>query len=224
MSPRESRESTREKLLEAAGQVIAEKGYHAATVREICDRAGANVAAINYHFGDKQKLQEALLLHVLRGSMRKHAPERAALAGAPPRERLLAFVRTFLLTRLDPDQPPWHRKLFMRESVEPSGAMRALVEKGIRGHFKRLKALVAEIAGKGTGAKQVEQCVASVVGQCLYYAVAQHVIPRVYKHVKLDARGVEEIARHIVEFSLGGIAGRAAGSARKSGTGKKRSR
>jgi AcrR family transcriptional regulator len=49
---------TREKLLEAAGQIFAEHGFQAATVREICSRAGANVAAINYYFGDKVELYE----------------------------------------------------------------------------------------------------------------------------------------------------------------------
>ena len=47
---------TRRQLLEAAGAVFAEAGYRDATVREICRRAHANIAAINYHFGDKEKL------------------------------------------------------------------------------------------------------------------------------------------------------------------------
>ena len=58
-------DDTQAKLLEAAGQVFAEVGFQAATVREICARAGANVAAVNYHFGDKM----GLYIEALRQSM-----------------------------------------------------------------------------------------------------------------------------------------------------------
>ena len=51
-----TRTNTRQRVLEAAGEVFAERGFRAATVREICQRAKANLAAVNYHFGDKERL------------------------------------------------------------------------------------------------------------------------------------------------------------------------
>ena len=57
---------TRDKLLDVAGRIFADRGYRAATIREICIAAGANVAAVNYHFGDKL----GLYTEVVRQSMR----------------------------------------------------------------------------------------------------------------------------------------------------------
>ena len=49
-------DGAREKIIDAAGRVFAERGYKAATVRQICHAAEANVAAVNYYFGDKGQL------------------------------------------------------------------------------------------------------------------------------------------------------------------------
>ncbi len=215
-------QETRDRLLEAAGQVFAERGFHAATVREICDAAGANVAAVNYHFGDKAKLYEAVLLHVFHFTMKKHPMDMERVASERPRERLHAFVRGFLLNRLDSDQPAWHRKIMARETAEPGPALRALVEKGIRRHFEALRGLVAEVLGKGARPETVELCVASIAGQCVYYMVAQNVIPRIYKHVKLTPKGIEKIAEHVTDFSLAAVRAkaRARGGKKKKGRAK----
>ena len=52
---------TRAKLVDAAGVVFAESGYQGATVREICARAGVNIALVNYYFGDKLELYAEVL-------------------------------------------------------------------------------------------------------------------------------------------------------------------
>ena len=57
-------DTTRERIADAAGEIFAERGFDGTTVRDICQRAGANIAAVNYYFGDKQRLYlEALALY-----------------------------------------------------------------------------------------------------------------------------------------------------------------
>ncbi len=46
------------KLLSAACDVFVEMGFRDATVAEICRRAGANISAVNYHFGSKETLYQ----------------------------------------------------------------------------------------------------------------------------------------------------------------------
>ena len=53
MAARIQPEGTHARLLEVAGQIFAEQGFQAAKVRNICARAKVNIAAVNYHFGDK---------------------------------------------------------------------------------------------------------------------------------------------------------------------------
>ena len=48
-------------MLEAAGKLFAQHGSDATSVRDICLEAGANIAAVNYHFGDKRSLYRAVI-------------------------------------------------------------------------------------------------------------------------------------------------------------------
>src|SRR5262245_11814772 len=85
---------TRQRLLDAGGEIFSEQGFHRATVREICERAGANVAAVNYHFRDKQGLYAEVLKHAHamalgRADARALAEKAAAM---PPEARLRSFI------------------------------------------------------------------------------------------------------------------------------------
>src|SRR5947209_10253431 len=85
---------TKTRLLEAAGAEFAEKGFDVARIRSICQRAGANVAAVNYHFGDKEQLYIAAVLEAHRCGM-ANPPESAQREGTPG-ERLRQYSHFFL--------------------------------------------------------------------------------------------------------------------------------
>ena len=87
---------TRERILEAAGELFAEGGFRGATVRNICDRAGANVSAIKYHFGAKEELYSEVLRHWHEFAIRKYPPLLGVGENAPPMEQLRAFIRSLL--------------------------------------------------------------------------------------------------------------------------------
>ena len=205
MAKRERNDGTRERLLKVAGETFAEKGVRATTVREICDRAGTNIAAVSYHFGGKDQLYRHVLGSIFAYIMGKYPPDLGQDEARTPRERLFAFVRSFLLRLLDPEQPAWHRRLMAREMAEPSPAMREAIEKGIRKAVGLLKQIVAEILGPDAEKQSVDRCVASVIGQCLFYHHGRHIAARVLPHVAIAPENVDNLARHIADFSLAGI-------------------
>jgi len=89
--------ATRSQILEAAGEVFAEVGFRVATVREICHRANVNIAAINYHFGDKERLYAEVLRYSQERAMEKYPPRLNVSPTAPAEEKLRAFIHSFLL-------------------------------------------------------------------------------------------------------------------------------
>src|SRR5229473_4084962 len=94
---RKALELTRDKLIEAAGHVFAERGYRAATIREICRRAGANIAAVNYTFGDKMGLYTEVLRHSVR-SARTAALAAALDASHTPEDMIRGVIRARLMS------------------------------------------------------------------------------------------------------------------------------
>jgi AcrR family transcriptional regulator len=197
--------ATRQRLIEIAGEVFAEQGFRAATIREICGRAGANVAAVNYHFGDKEQLYHHVLEHAHRISLARHPPDLGTTRDSSAEERLHAFVHSFLLRLLDDGVPAWLGKLMAREMVEPTPALDGLVEHVMRPLLTRIVGIVQELAGEGADPERVRLCAQSIVGQCVFYRHAQECLRRLGPDAVCGREKVEAIAGHVARFSLAAI-------------------
>src|SRR5262245_20166086 len=169
---------TRQRLLEAAGEVFAEEGFRRATIEQICRRAGANIAAVHYHFGDKERLYAAVIAYADRHA-RAHSPLDGGVApGADPPTRLRAHVESFLTRLLDSGRPAWHAKLMAREMIDPTAALDRLAREKMRANHEQLAAIVRAMLGPRASAETVRLCVLSIVGQCVFYRHSAPVIAR----------------------------------------------
>jgi TetR/AcrR family transcriptional regulator, regulator of cefoperazone and chloramphenicol sensitivity len=198
----QSQAETRRQLLEVAGEVFAEVGFRNATVREICRRAGANIAAVNYHFGDKEALYADVLRHSQQKAFEKYPPLLGVTADAPPEKKLRAFVQSFLLRIFDHGSTTRFGKMMSHEMVEPTGALDSLVEERIRPMANLLLGIVAEVLDCSPNAEKVRLCCLSVVSQCAFYHHCRTMISRLFPEQRLDASAVEQLADHITRFSL----------------------
>jgi AcrR family transcriptional regulator len=198
-------QTTRERLLEAAGEVFARRGFRAATIREICRWAGANVAAINYHFGDKSKLYAEVLKHGLTLALRKYPPNLGLPEDAGYEERLKGFIRSFLLRMLDEGRPAWHGQIMAREIADPTDALDTVVEESIRPQIDLLRQIIQGLVGPDFSEARVRLCGASIVGQCMYYRHARPVVTRLYPEINYSQGNIESIAEHVAQFSLAAL-------------------
>ncbi len=205
MNDQKNISKTRNAIIEAAGKIFAEEGYSKATVREICRQAGANIAAINYHFGDKKGLYMAVLKHYQDTSFQAYPPDLGIDKSQSPEEKLMAFIRSFLLRMMDEGKPAWFGKLLAREFAQPTWAFDILIEDTIRPSFQILIGIVAGILGKGAKERNALLCSMSIVGQCLYFRHSHPVISRLFPGTSFDSRHIEELTDHIFRISLQGL-------------------
>lgn len=198
-----SQDATRQQLVEAAAEVFGEVGFHNATVREICRRAGANIAAVNYHFGDKEQLYAEVLRHAHKQALQKYPALLGLPENASAEKKLQAFVHSLLLRIFDDNPTACHGKLMSHEMIKPTGALDSLVEEFIRPMSQQLFGIVAEILGCPISDERVRRCAFSVVSQCMFYKHCNPVVTRLYPEERnLDAKAIKQLADHISEFSL----------------------
>jgi AcrR family transcriptional regulator len=198
---RRSPDLTRDKLIEAAGHVFAERGYRAATIREICRRAGANVAAVNYTFGDKMGLYTEVLRHSV------HAAQAVAMSAAldaslTPEDTIRSVIRVRLKSLCKESRPDWHFRLVMHEFSHPTPAMGRVVDEGMRPIYDRMRKAVGELIGLPPEHETTRLSLNSIIGQILFYSFSRPVLSRLQPELKLTADQLDRIADHIAEFSL----------------------
>ena len=192
---------TRELILNAAGRIFAENGFHATTVRQITREAGVNLAAVNYHFHDKQELY----VSVLKRAHQAAANTAAADHAGSPRQQLQTFIRTFLAYLLDPKRPAWQGSLIAREMAQPTPALDRLVAESVQPVKQRISGIVRELLGPDVPQPQVNLACLSIIGQCLHYVHCREMISRLFPKGSGVPRDVETLAGHIFNFSLAGV-------------------
>ena len=174
-------------------------------------RTSANVAAVNYHFGNKETLYAEVLRYAHGKALEKYPPLLDVAADAPPEQKLRAFVLSLLLRIFDQGPDAWHGRLISREMIEQSPALDALVEERMRPMARRLWGIVAEILDRPANDERVGLCAMSVVSQCVFYHHCRPVISRLFpRQLPRDVASIERLADHITRFSVAAMKASAA--------------
>ncbi|HEY4310402.1 MAG TPA: CerR family C-terminal domain-containing protein [Pirellulales bacterium] len=197
-------DDTKNRLLEAAGETFAARGYESATVREICERAGANLASVNYYFGDKQRLyidavRQAQCVCVEQVPTPEWDPD------LPPVERLRTYIHTMLSRMLYVERPAWHLGLMLRELANPTGACVAVVDDYIRPMAEELERILVDLLPDGTPRPQAYLTGFSIVGQCLFYYVHRPIAEQLIGVDEYRQLSIDRLADHIARFSLAAL-------------------
>jgi AcrR family transcriptional regulator len=195
---------TRQRIIDAAARLFAERGFRKVTVREICHAAGANLAAVNYHFRDKLGLYREVLQRAIAVMKETNAAAERAPAGASAAARLRAHIRVYLHRLLGGGSEHWLHRLINREIADPTPALDAIVEQAIRPRTQFLAGLVGALVGRPPTDERVWRSVASLQAQCVM-SLPHPIRDRLRRSPQWTAAEIDTLARHIADFSLAGI-------------------
>ena len=202
MTKREDGKETRWRLLNAACEVFAQKGFRDAKVAEICKLAGANVAAVNYYFGDKASLYTETWRHAFQ---QFEAPAFSELADGSSQERLREYIQILMKNFATKGGLGHFSRLYMRELVNPTGLIQDAWHELVNPHRQKLHDIIREIIGQKADDQSVLFCELSIINQCRVLLTVKHTDLEFLLEQSLDAELIKRLADHIADFSLAGI-------------------
>lgn len=195
---------TRQRILQAACEVFAEKGYRAATVVEICRRAQSNPASIKYHFKDKESLYVAVWRHAANEAIKLYPVAGGVASTASPEERFQGFLTSLLQRMTDGGRLGTFHQLRMMEMAHPTGLIdqvRWQVLKPLRDYLRQL---LCELLNRKPTARELDYCEMTVIGPCLLAQLSAHQkragATPVHRPVELHT-----YATHCTAFGLAGL-------------------
>ena len=206
--PRIDGQETRRQLLKSASEVFGAKGFHEATIAEICRRAGANTAAANYHFGNKETLYVACWRFAFEKSLDTYPPDGGVPEDAPVQARLRGRILAIMRRIVDPGSH--ELDMVYKETANPTGLLATVMQAALEPIFSGFSAIIGELLGPGATDQEALLCLMSIRAQCFGPLMRQ-------RRLKLKTDGpiplrldpkmedVEALAEHVTRFSLAGI-------------------
>lgn len=196
------------RLLKSACEVFAERGYGDATVAEICERAGANIAAVNYYFRSKETLYvEAWRLSFQR-SLEKYPADGGIPSSAPAEQRLRGRISSIIRRFSDPQSHEFD--IMHKEIANPTGLLAEVKHKTIEPLRQGLAGVIRELLGEKASERQVLLCRMSIIAQCFDKLIRERfrrtlIQEGVKAALMAENIDIDTIVEHVTRFSLAGI-------------------
>lgn len=190
---------SREKLIEAATPLFAQKGFAAVSIRELATAAGINSALISYHFGGKEGLYAAVLEHQF--SRIGRILEKVMEARLQPLERVEMYARLLAATH---KEKPFLLRFAQSELVNPTGCFEVIIKKYISQVFQFLYLTIMEGIGQGKFRKDLNPVysVMTLAGMLNFYFIAKPLARSILPDID---KSDEEYVIHAVKIYLDGI-------------------
>jgi len=202
MAQRENGKVTRNRVLNAACEVFAEKGYRNAKVAEICSRAGANVAAVNYYFGDKATLYSEAWQHAFNESA---MPDSIVPAHTSPQEQLRKHIHSLIRNFMEKGLQGYFTRLYLMELANPTGLIQDSWLDLIEPRRQKLLGIICKIMGVEDANEMVLFCEMSIINQCRALLTINRNDLEYLLGQPLSQNLIKRLADHIASFSLAGI-------------------
>lgn len=188
-------------ILETAGRLFAASGFAETSSKDIAAKAGVNLASINYHFGDRSGLYQAVLTEAHRRLISMEALQKLTAANLPARDKLRKVIEGMVETATG--QKNWHSQVLGRELLSPTSHLQVLQKNEALPKFRMLLGILSEITSIPLGDPALFRCAISVAAPCMMMlVVGRHVSPLADALANTPR---ETLIAHLHHFAIGGL-------------------
>ncbi|MFW5959908.1 MAG: TetR/AcrR family transcriptional regulator, partial [Chitinivibrionales bacterium] len=197
--------STKERIINTASFLFAEKGYRDATNADICSASDVNIAAINYHFGSKAELYRVVYQELVERASKIYPLDSGLAWNASAEDRLKAFVRAVVNRLNDSGAIGCLHRIHMSEFFDSTGILDDLISEFIEKENKYMKASIKEVLGDDSKDKDVTLSAMSILSQCIFITsekIGDFIEPDSDEEMSIS---IEDISDHIINMTMYGI-------------------
>lgn len=198
---REDGEATRERIVETAGRIFAEKGYAATTSKDICEEAGTNIAAVNYYFGSREGLYMEVINRVHSHLFNLAQLTELSNSDLDPRRKLERFIESFVATIMK--SCCWPVRIWAKESFSPSGLSLEMLETESTSRFELVARIVGDIVKIPVDAPQLRLCVLAVMSPFMSLLTISRTLPT--PHQSILKEDPDKVAEQLKDFIFAGL-------------------
>lgn len=201
-APRTDGEATRARILEAAGELFAAHGYAEASNKAIAAQAEVDLASINYHFGSRSGLYQAVLTEAHRRLVDVADLQKLAQSPMAAADKLQAVMAHLVQSALSGSEN-WHISVLTAEILAPSSHIQVLFQSEIPRKAALVVAIMSEITGIPQDDPAMQRCLLSVMAPCLLLQIGRRGIPGPAQAVLQMPADV--LVNHLSQFAIAGL-------------------
>lgn len=176
---------SRDRILDNAGRLFAERGYNGVSMRDLASAARVNLGAVNYHFGGKRSLYHETvkrliddigphfgpIIHRLRDDVAAAGDDREELSACAAR-----FIRTLYVAVLGGPALHWQMPFLLREFHQPSREFAMILADRINPMHDAVASLVAAALGRNPQDPDITIRVHAVIGQIMSFGACRAIV------------------------------------------------
>ncbi len=194
-------EATYNRILETAGKLFAASGFAETSSKAVATKAEVDLASINYHFGNRGGLYQAVLAEAHRRLISMEALQELTTANLPACDKLKKFIAG--LVEGAAGSKGWHIRVLGRELLSPSCHFQVFQQNELLPKFRLILGILSEITSIPPNDPALFRCAISVLAPCAMLLVVGRNVLAIAEAVSSTPR--EALAAHLYHFAIGGL-------------------
>ncbi len=194
-------DATRARLLETAGRLIAAQGFAQTTNKAIAREAGVDLASINYHFGGRKGLYQAVIAEGHRRFIDFDVLDALVKSDIDPRVKIATVFEQVIENLME--ETSWQARIFLQELISPSRYVEKAVQAVILPKILLIRKIVHQITQIPEDDPAILRCQLSIMAPCAVFLVGSGLPNPVFKALEINDR--KKFIRHHLEFCFAGL-------------------
>ena len=196
-------EVTRSRILEAAGELFAARGFAETTSKAIAEQANVDLALINYHFGNRAGLYQAVLTEAHHHLMNVTDLEQLAQSSQPATDKLKILIDQIVQGAAS-ESRGWYSAVLTAELLAPSSHIQVLFQSVIPVKASLVMGMLSDITHIPADDPALLRCLLNIIAPCLLLHIGRRDIPSPVQAVLQMPH--DTLVEHLHRFALAGLA------------------